>query len=109
MEWHIELFDEKAKDETLDFPPKMLAKLIHIFELIKSFGPQLKEPYIKALGNGLFEIRVKSQEGIGRSIFCYTRNKKIIILHSFIKKTRKTPKKEIEIALARKKEVENES
>ena len=66
------------------------------------------EPYTKPLNDGLFEIRAKAQEGIGRSIYCYQKGQKIIILHSFVKKTQKTPKKELEIALKRKKELENE-
>jgi phage-related protein len=45
--------------------------LLHIFELIEEFGPKIGEPYIKHLGDGLFEIRAKAKEGIGRSIFCY--------------------------------------
>jgi phage-related protein len=56
----------------------------------------------------LFEIRAKGVEGIGRSFFCTTKEKKIVILHSFIKKTRKIPVKEIKIARKRLKEYKNE-
>ena len=59
------------------------------------------------LGNGLFEIRAKAEEGIGRVFFCTMVGRKIIILHSFIKKTDKTPKRELDIALTRQKEVIN--
>jgi len=48
----------------------------------------------KYLDNELLKIRVKRQEGIGRSIFCYQKGQKIIILHSFIKKSQKMTKKE---------------
>jgi len=48
----------------------------------------------KYLDDKLLEIRAKGQEGIGRSIFCYQKGQKIIILHSFIKKSQKMPKKE---------------
>ena len=48
----------------------------------------------KYLNDKLLEIRAKGQEGIGRSIFCYQKRQKIIILHSFIKKSQKMPKKE---------------
>jgi phage-related protein len=57
------------------------------------------------MGNGLFEIRAKSQEGIGRSLFCMLKGKEIIILNSFVKKTQKTPKKELELAKKRMKEI----
>lgn len=64
-------------------------------------------PHTRALGNGLFEIRAKAEEGIGRAFFCTMVGRKIIILHSFIKKTDKTPKRELDIALTRQKEVIN--
>ena len=108
MKWSIEFFNENVEIETLNFPPKILAKLLHIFEMIEELGPQLGEPFTKSLGDKLFEIRVKAKEGIGRSIFCYQKGNKIIILHSFIKKTQKTPQKDLKIALIRKKEIENE-
>ena len=57
------------------------------------------------MGNGLFELRVKSKEGIARVFFCTKVGKKIVMLHSFIKKSQKTPKKEIEIAKNRMSEV----
>ncbi|WP_281282938.1 type II toxin-antitoxin system RelE/ParE family toxin [Geomonas ferrireducens] len=59
-----------------------------------------------ALGNGLFEIRAKGEEGIGRAFFCTLVGRKIIILHGFIKKTEKTPKQEIEKARVRQMEVQ---
>ena len=58
--------------------------------------------------NELFEIRAKGVEGIGRSFFCTTKDKKIVILHSFIKKTQKIPLKEIKLARKRLKEYKNE-
>jgi len=108
VKWKIEFFNEKVKQDTLKFPPKMLGKLLHVFELMEIFGANIGEPFTKSLGKGLFEIRVKTNEGIGRSIYCYKKDNKIIILHSFIKKTQKTPNKELEIALSRKMEVDNE-
>lgn len=61
----------------------------------------------RALGNGLFEVRAKAEEGIGRVFFCTMAGRKIIILHSFIKKTDKSPKRELDLALTRQKEVIN--
>ena len=60
------------------------------------------------MGDGLFEIRVKAQEGIGRSLYCYMKGKHIIVLHAFIKKSNKIPKPELDLAKKRKAEVENE-
>nr|WP_207627002.1 type II toxin-antitoxin system RelE/ParE family toxin [Photorhabdus stackebrandtii] len=47
---------------------------------------------------GLFEIRAKAQEGIGRGLFCYLQGSNIIALHAFIKKSQKTPKKDLDLA-----------
>jgi len=108
MSWTIEFFNEKVEKETLAFPKKILAKTLHIFELIELQGANLGMPYTKGLDNGLFEIRAKGVEGIGRSIYCYQKEEVIIILHSFVKKTNKTPKKALVLALKRKKELDKE-
>lgn len=107
MNWRIDFYNESVKNETLSFPKKILAKTINIMELIEELGPNLGKPYTDSFGDGLFEIRAKGEEGIGRSLFCYAKGKRIIILHSFVKKTQKTPKKELDIAKKRQKEVEN--
>ena len=73
--------------------------------MIEEFGPSLEIPYTSPIGKGLFEIRVKGKEGIGRSIFCTVKGKEIIVLHSFVKKTQKIPKKDLDIARKRMKEV----
>jgi phage-related protein len=73
--------------------------------MMEDFGPSLGAPYTKPLGKGLFEIRAKGQEGIGRSFFCTLKGQEIIVLHSLIKKSQKTPKKELKVARKRLKEV----
>ena len=83
----------------------MRAKYLRIVELMEEHGPHLGEPITKPINNGLFEIRVKAKEGIGRAFFCYQIANEIVILHSYIKKSQKAPKKEIEIAYKRMKEI----
>ena len=73
--------------------------------MIEEFGPNIGKPYTAPMGSGLFEIRAKGKEGIGRALFCLEKDKEIIILHSFIKKTQKTPKREIDKARRRMKEL----
>ena len=72
-------------------------------------GSNLGLPHTKSLNNGLFEIRLKSKEGIGRVFYCTKVDKNIIMLHSFVKKTDKIPKNEMQIALKRLKETKNDS
>jgi phage-related protein len=69
------------------------------------FGPNLGMPHTKALKGGLFELRVKSKEGIARILYCTKIGNVIVMLHVFIKKTQKIPKKELKIAYTRMKEV----
>ncbi|MCG8619860.1 MAG: type II toxin-antitoxin system RelE/ParE family toxin [Desulfobacterales bacterium] len=106
--WTISFYNGKVENKNLSFPPGILANLIHILELIEMFGPNLGKPHTSSMGKGLFEIRAKGKEGIGRSFFCTIKGQEIIILHSIVKKTRKTPKKYLELALRRMKEVKGD-
>jgi phage-related protein len=72
-----------------------------------ALGPNLGEPHTKAFGNGLFELRLRGKEGIARVFFCALVEKRIVMLHGFIKKTEKTPLQEIRIAEVRMKEVKH--
>lgn len=107
MKWQITFYSNKVEKETLSFPKGILANFLHIAEMVEKFGPALGVPYTKPFGEGLFEIRAKGKEGIGRSFFCMVKGKEVIVLHSFIKKSQKTPKKEITLARKRLKEVKS--
>ena len=72
---------------------------------VEYFSPQLRAPHSEAMGDGLFELRPKSRSGIGRAFYCYCSGRVITILHAFVKKTQKTPKRELAIARQRLKEV----
>ena len=101
MQWKITYFNGKVYGNLMYWPKKILAKYLKTIELMEKEGPDLGMPFTRALGNGLFEIRVKAQEGIGRAFFCTVIAKEIMILHSFIKKTSNTPDKELVLAKKR--------
>ena len=105
MNWQVTFYNEKVEKKTLSFPKRILANFLHIVEMMEEYGPSLGKPYTASIGNGLFEVKAKGKEGIGRSLFCTIKGREIIILHSFIKKSQKTPKKEIDLARKRMKEV----
>ena len=105
MGWRITYYSEKVQKETFALPKGILANFLRLTELIEEFGPDLGRPHTAPLGDGLFEIRVKGREGIGRSVFCVLRDKKIVILLTVIKKTDKIPKRQIDIVKKRKQEV----
>ncbi len=79
-----------------------------ITERIKIFGPNLGMPFTRPMGRELFEIRAKGKEGSGRAFFCTVIDNEILILHEMIKKSQKSPQKDLEIARQRLKEVIND-
>ncbi|MEA3267253.1 MAG: type II toxin-antitoxin system RelE/ParE family toxin [Candidatus Fermentibacteria bacterium] len=110
MRWKIKYYNQKLENEILKLPAGLLARYLRLSDLLIEFGSNLGLPHTRKIEKGLFELRVKGKEGIARVFFCTKIGKTIIMLHSFIKKSQKIPKREIEIAIRRKKEVlKNES
>lgn len=105
MHFTIEYFHPRILKEIEAWPASIKADYARLIELLLDFGPDLRMPHSKAMGNGLFEIRAKGQDGIGRAFYCFVKGKRIIILHAFIKKSQATPQKELMIARKRMKEV----
>jgi phage-related protein len=107
MTWEIKYHDEKLQEAVLALPAGLLARYLHLADRIVQYGPDLGMPHTRAMGSGLFEMRVKSQEGIGRVFYCTLVKRRIVVLHQFVKKTDKTPPKELAIARKRMKEWKN--
>ena len=72
-------------------------------------GPNLGEPHTKAFVDGLFELRLKGAEGIARVFYCTLIGRRIVMLHSFVKKSARTPVRDREIAESRLKEIKREN
>ena len=72
---------------------------------MEAFGPDLGMPHTRAMGGGLFELRIEAAEGIARVFYCTVVDRRIVVLHQFVKKTDKTPARELEVARQRMKEV----
>lgn len=103
--WSVEFYPGVAK-QLLLLPASVQARLIRLFELVQVHGSNLGAPHSKALGSGLFEIRAKAKEGIGRALFCNLDKQGILVLHIFLKKSQKIPSKEFELARKRYAEVQ---
>ena len=86
---------------------EMLADYARLVELLAQYGPNLRMPHSRALGGGLFELRARGREGIGRACYCFLVGGRVVILHAFVKKSRETPDRELKIARKRMKEVGN--
>lgn len=88
----------------MNLPVTLQARFIGLTNRMMEHGPNLGLPHTDAFGGGLFELRLKGTEGIARVFFCLIVKQQIVMLHSFIKKTQKTPDKELKLAKQRMKE-----
>jgi len=84
----------------LELNIKMRAKLVGLVQILQEKGSQIREPYSKHLGDGIFELRGKVGNDISRVLYFFYYDGKIILTNGFVKKTQKTPKAEIERAKA---------
>jgi phage-related protein len=107
MSWSVTFYSERVEAEILALPAGFLARFIRYAEKMEHYGPDLGMPHTKAMGDGVFELRLKAGEGIARVFYCTLVGKRIVMLHQFIKKTDRTPAKEMNIARMRKEEIEN--
>jgi phage-related protein len=105
MSYRLEFFSESVRAEILAWPAEIRASFTRIAERMVEHGPNLGMPYTRAMGDGLFEIRAKGREGIGRALFCMQIGQRVVILHGFIKKTEQTPRGALETARRRMKEI----
>lgn len=97
-----------AWDEVHALPEDMLARFLRVGDMIRAVGlTAVHPPHVKHLDGKLWEIRVKGRDGIARSIYVAASGQRVVVLRTFIKKTEETPRREIEIALARLKEVQD--
>jgi len=107
MSWTITYYSESLQNEILDLHAGFLARFIRYADRMEQYGPDLGMPHTRAMGEGLFELRLKAAEGIARVFYCTMIGKRIVILHQFIKKSDKTPPKELAIAKRRLKEIKD--
>lgn len=105
MKWTITYYSEALQNDITEMPKGFLAKYLRYTDRMEIYGPNLGMPHTEAMGDGLFELRLKSDEGIARVFYCTLIGRKIVMLHQFIKKTNKTPRNELSIARKRMKEV----
>ena len=105
MAWSVTFFNDRVEKEVADLAPGFLARFIRYAERMEVFGPDLGMPHTRAMGGGLFELRIKAAEGIARVFYCTVVDRRIVFLHQFVKKSERTPPKELEIARRRMKEV----
>jgi len=103
--WEVTFYSSSLENELLTLPTGLLAKFVRYLERLEAYGPHLGMPHTRAMGSGLVELRVKAAEGIVRVFFCTAAGHRIVLLHQFHKKTDRTPRRELETARRRMREM----
>ena len=106
MTWTVEWLDSRVGDEVEALPKDMKARFLWIIELIKDHGlERIHEPYVKHVEGPLWEMRMSGKDGISRAIFVTANGRRVVVVRVFVKKTQKTPRQEIDLALEKAKKV----
>jgi phage-related protein len=104
--WSVETLNAAVDAEIAALPKDMRARLVRMTDLIENVGLQnLPRESVKHLEGKLWELRVKAASGISRAIYVTATGKRVVIVRVFVKKTQKTPQRELELARERAKEV----
>ena len=106
MAWQIEYYNETVQREIFALPAGLLARYIHLTDRMIEFGPNLGMPHTRFMDKGLLEMRLKATEGIARVFFFTQTGQRMAMPHQFVKKSQKTPAKEIKLARRRMKEMQ---
>ena len=107
MTYKVEYYNARVLAEIEAWPVDILADYARLVELLMEHGPNLRMPHSKAMGEGLFELRPRSKEGIGRAFYCYLVRRRVVVVHAFVKKTQQTPERDLTLARKRVAEVKN--
>lgn len=106
MQWHVEILNPVVAAEIRSLPDDMHARFLRIAERIALAGlERLKEPHVKHLKGKLWEMRLTGRDGIARALYVTAIGKRVVVVRAFVKKTQKTPRAEIDLALQRAEEV----
>lgn len=108
MRWQVTFYSPTLEKDILVLPAGFVARFLRYAERMEIHGPDLGMPHTRAIGKGLFELRLKSAEGIARVFYCTVVAQRIVMLHQFTKKSEKTPARELEIARRRMKGMKDE-
>ena len=107
MLYTICFYDEALQAKVLALPRTLLARYLSLADRMVIHGPNLGEPHTKAMGDGLFEMRLKGAKGIARVLYCALVGRRMVVLHSFVKKTDKTPSQDMLLSRKRLKEIKD--
>jgi len=106
MTWQVRTLNEAVDRELDALPADMRARFARIGPLISTVGPErVGAPHTRHLTGPLWEIRLSGRDGIARALYVVATGRQVVVARVFVKKTRRTPRREIELALRRAGEV----
>ena len=106
MAWRVEILNETVVSEISALPADMQARFLRLAERIAQVGLEsLGEPHVKHLEGKLWELRLTGRDGIARALYVTATGRRVVVVRAFVKKTQKTPRAEIELALGRARDV----
>ena len=106
MNWTVEVLNETVAAEIRSLPPDLHARFLRISLQIEQAGLEtMREPHVKHLEDKLWEMRLTGRDGLARALYVTWIGRRVVVLRVFVKKTQKTPKSEIDMALRRAKEI----
>ena len=108
MGWTVSFHSQRVEEDILALPAGLVARFLRYAERMEAFGPDLGLPHTRAMGRGLFELRLKAAEGIARVFYGTIVGRRIVVLHQLVKKTAKSPAHELQIARRRMKDVSHD-
>jgi len=106
VSWAVETLNETVDSEVEALPEDMRARLWRVAKLIEEKGlERVGEPHVRHLEGRLWEMRLKGRSGISRALYVTVVGRRVVIVRVFVKKTEKTPRREIDLALSRAKSI----
>ena len=100
----VQYFEDDQKDgnlqgsSSMELDPKMRAKVFGRLLLLEEYGERLPMPFARHLEDGIFELRTPQGSNITRLLYFFFVGNRAIVTNGFVKKTQRTPRKEIERA-----------
>lgn len=105
MDWTVETVSA-VDAEMAALPVALRTRLVRLLETVEKFGLEaLRAPHVKHLEGKLWELRVRGEGGIARGIYVTAVGRRVVVLHVFAKKSRRTPRRALAIAQERMRQV----
>ena len=104
--WRVEILNDVVAAEIAALPADMQARFLRLSERIGQAGLEsLGEPHVKHLEGKLCELRLTGRDGIARALYVTAIGRRVVVVRAFVKKTQRTPRAEVELALRRAKDI----